>query len=304
MLTRSKLSLSNVAEGKYLYKKEFDMAQNKKPLDPRRRHFFRAVAAAGAMIPLSLVLAKESGAAVFGDPPRGPPGSPPGGPPGGTHCLLPGTKILTERGEVTIEHLRVGDRVMTGTGDFRPIKGIGRNTFQKEAVARWSEDIAPIRIAASAISPGVPAQDIYVSPGHALFIDGHLIPAKYLVNGLTITQEELSERDVVEYLHLVFERHEVFYAAGLAVESLRVSYAGEPKDRFIRYEDDGSVIEPMVSYAPLLGYFGGRQEVIAFARLTVYPWIDVRDRIQAVYDRLSMRARQVYAEFDETSLAA
>jgi hypothetical protein len=147
---------------------------------------------------------------------------------------------------------------------------------------------------------------LYLSPDHALFIDGYLIPVRYLVNGLTIAQD-VSALDVVEYIHLEFEWHEVFYAEGTAVESLLVSDAGRIADGFTEYERNdsgGCVSGAMRSYAPLLGYFGRRREAIAVARLAVYPWIDVRDRIQILHDRLVARAKMMQASATNTALAA
>jgi Hint domain len=202
---------------------------------------------------------------------------------------------------VAVEHLCVGDLVMTEAGISCPIKGIGHIALQKEPGAPWSEGAAPVRIAQSAISPGVPACDLYLSPEHSMFIDGCLIPVKHLVNGLTITQD-VSALDVVEYFHIAFERHQVFYAEGAAVESLLVADAAKVAANFDRYE--GTAVGPMVPYAPLLSYRGGRQEAVALARLVVYPWIDVRDRVQIVFDRLVVRARQLGANTSESQIAA
>jgi len=35
----------------------------------------------------------------------------------------------------------------------------------------------------------LPARDLLLSPDHAVFIDGVLIPVRYLINGSTIVQE-------------------------------------------------------------------------------------------------------------------
>ena len=60
----------------------------------------------------------------------------------------------------------------------------------------------------------------------------------------------------------------------------------------------------MAPYAPLLGYFGGRQDVVALARLAVYRWVDVRDRIQIVYDRLAKRAQAMQVTATGSDMAA
>ena len=50
------------------------------------------------------------------------------------------------------------------------------------------------------------------SPDHAVFIDGVLIPVRYLINGRTIVQEPADE---VTYYHVELPRHDVIFAEGL-----------------------------------------------------------------------------------------
>src|SRR6202012_4719209 len=57
----------------------------------------------------------------------------------------------------------------------------------------------------------------YVSPEHAMFIDGMLIPAGCLVNGVSILK--VAGIEEVEYFHLEFDRHVVIFAEGAPAES-------------------------------------------------------------------------------------
>ena len=74
----------------------------------------------------------------------------------------------------------------------------------------------PIRIQAGAFAPNTPRRDLLLSPDHAVYVDGRLIPVRYLVNGASIAQVET---DSVTYWHVELDRHDVILAEGLAAES-------------------------------------------------------------------------------------
>ena len=63
---------------------------------------------------------------------------------------------------------------------------------------------------------GVPRRDLLLSPDHAVWCEGVLIPIRYLLNGRTIVQERVGE---VIYFHLELAQHDVILAEGLACES-------------------------------------------------------------------------------------
>jgi O-antigen biosynthesis protein len=133
-----------------------------------------------------------------------------------TPCYCRGTLILTDRGEVAIEKLAIGDKVMTLSREAQPVKWIGRRAYDGRFVA-GNRAVLPVRIAAGAIADGIPARDLWVSPEHALYVDGALVPARLLLNGTTI--EQRAELETIEYFHLEFEAHEVIFAEGMAAES-------------------------------------------------------------------------------------
>jgi hypothetical protein len=132
-----------------------------------------------------------------------------------TLCFRAGTRIATVAGEVPVEALRIGDQVRTLHAGAQPVKWIGRRGYA--APFANHADILPIRIRAGAVGRGVPARDLYVSPGHGIFSRGRLIPAARLVNGGSITQ--LAEVDWVEYYHIELENHDILLAESCPAES-------------------------------------------------------------------------------------
>jgi Hint domain len=164
-------------------------------------------------------------------------------------CYRRGTRILAERGEVPIESLKIGDRVMTLPGIMRLIRWIGRRSYSGET-AWGNRDVLPILIREGALGDGLPRRDLWVSPEHAMYLDGMLIPASLLVNGTSIVQEESVEE--VTYLHLEFDSHAVIYAEGAASESFVDDESRQMFDNAAEYARlyPNAAHEPARFYAP------------------------------------------------------
>jgi len=136
----------------------------------------------------------------------------------GTVCYAAGTLIRTPRGDVAVQDLRVGDLVVTASGEKRPIVWLG-HTLVNCAARPNPREAWPVRIAADAFGPGKPSRDLYVSPAHSICVDcvGEvMIDAQRLVNGATITRAPVDE---IDYWHVELERHDVLLANDLPAES-------------------------------------------------------------------------------------
>jgi len=134
---------------------------------------------------------------------------------GNNPCYCRGTLILTELGERAVEELTIGDRVATRSG-LRPIKWVGWRGYDPRFI-RGQRGVLPIVVSAGALAHGVPARDLWVSPEHALYLDGVLVPARLLVNGMTIAQVGTVER--LEYFHIELDSHDVILAEGAPAET-------------------------------------------------------------------------------------
>jgi Ca2+-binding RTX toxin-like protein len=135
-------------------------------------------------------------------------------------CFAEGTRIVTPNGEDAVENLRAGDMVLAmrdGQAGFEPLRWVGFMDVAVPRNAAMAAKTAPILIKAGALAPGMPARDLRVSPDHAMEVDGHLIPAKHLVNGESIIQETWCRR--VRYFHLELEAHGLLLSEGTWSES-------------------------------------------------------------------------------------
>jgi hypothetical protein len=121
-----------------------------------------------------------------------------------------------KRGQKPVEKLQIGDKVMTMSGIARPIRWIGRRSYAGRFVM-GRKDILPICIKAGALDDNVPRRDLWISPHHAMFLEGLLIEAKDLVNGISIVQAKQVE--TVEYFHIELETHDVIVAEGALSET-------------------------------------------------------------------------------------
>lgn len=130
-------------------------------------------------------------------------------------CFAQGTRIATARGARPVETLRPGDTVRTASGQLRPVVWCGSRRID----CRWHPNpqaALPVCIEPNAFGPGLPRHPLFLSPDHAVFAAGILVPIRYLLNGSTVRQVDVPE---VTYHHIELETHDVVLADGLPCET-------------------------------------------------------------------------------------
>jgi len=202
-------------------------------------------------------------------------------------CYAAGTRILTERGEVTIERLRKGERVRTISGAMRPIVWIGHRDVDLRHHPN-PRRVLPIRIAPHAFGRGLPKRALVLSPDHAVFVDDVLIPIRHLVNGSSVAVLEL---DAITYHHLELTRHDVVLAEGLPAETYL--------DAGVRnaFADGGGTMQRHSDFAPPLDRCAMLWETHGYAPLVMAGEVPerVRRRLALRAARLGIRSRLRHA---------
>ena len=142
-------------------------------------------------------------------------------------CFTLGTRICTPNGLLDVGDLQCGDRVLTMDHGLQTIRWVG-HTRLPAAVLERTPNFRPIVIQKDALGPGLPFQDMKVSPQHRILVTGWqaellfgevevLVPAIKLCNGKTIFRA--SDAQDVTYVHVLFDQHEVIWADGIPTES-------------------------------------------------------------------------------------
>jgi autotransporter passenger strand-loop-strand repeat protein len=188
-----------------------------------------------------------------------------------TPCFAAGTRIATARGPVPVEALRVGELVRLAEGGTAPLRWLG---YRRVAPRRHPRpaDMQPVRVAAHAFGLGRPGRVVRLSPDHAVFVDGVLIPVRYLLNGATLRQEDVA---AVTYWHVELPAHAVLLAEGLPCESFldtgnRAAFANggdvvQQHPAFARAIWDRAGCAPLVTEGPVRGAVYRRLLAQAFA---------------------------------------
>ncbi len=131
-------------------------------------------------------------------------------------CFAAGTRSASPCGEIAVEAIGVGDsvQVLLG-GGFSKVIWVGRREVD---CARHPNPrrVWPVRVAAGAFGTGRPGKDLFLSPDHAVYLEGVLIPIKHLINRSTITQVPVER---LTYHHIELAQHDVILAEGLPAES-------------------------------------------------------------------------------------
>jgi hypothetical protein len=169
-------------------------------------------------------------------------------------CFASGTGILTPCGYRPVETLAAGGKVVTASGSVATVIWVGLRRLDIAMHPR-PDAVRPIRILPGALDNAVPRRMLRLSPDHALFLDGVLIPVKHLVNGATILRED--ECQTVTYHHIELARHQLVLAEGAPCETYldtgnRASFANAPV-RFSRSKCwDADAYAPLCTSGPML----------------------------------------------------
>mgnify|MGYP000613265398 CR=1 FL=1 len=143
-------------------------------------------------------------------------------------CFTPGTLIATPRGEVRVEDLAVGDRVITRDNGIQPIRWLGHRVLGPSEMVGKAH-LQPVLIRKGALGNGLPERDMMVSPNHRVLVSNDktalyfedrevLVAAKHLTGLEGVDQVETS---AVTYIHFMFDQHEVVLSDGAWTESFQ-----------------------------------------------------------------------------------
>lgn len=133
-------------------------------------------------------------------------------------CFAAGVRIDTADGPCPVHEIEEESLVHTLDNGLQPV----RRVLSKKVEGTGS--LAPVVFRAGALGN---KRDLVVSPHHRILLSGWraellvgslevLASARDLVNGDTVFRLPVAE---VEYVHLLFDRHEVIFAEGVATES-------------------------------------------------------------------------------------
>ena len=143
-------------------------------------------------------------------------------------CLTAGTLVETPLGDIAVEALSPGMVVTTLGGEQQIIRWVGRKQLSWSSL-RSSPKLRPIRILAGALGDGYPRRDLLVSRQHRILVRSKIAERMFGVNEVLVAAIRLTELPgvfvdervrSVEYVHLLFDQHEVILAEGTPTESL------------------------------------------------------------------------------------
>jgi hypothetical protein len=140
-------------------------------------------------------------------------------------CFTPSTWLDTPDGALMVGSIKVGDMISTMDNGPQPVRFIGR---RRVVFSERDHNLKPIRIRRGAYDGVHPRRDMMLSPQHRILLRGPAIknafgveevlgPVKGML-GQPGFRKALG-RGSIEYVSILFDRHEIVYADGVPAES-------------------------------------------------------------------------------------
>jgi hypothetical protein len=148
-------------------------------------------------------------------------------------CFTAGTRIAALGGEMAIEDIAKGTKILTRDHGYQTVVWTGSREMNLAELVK-NPDLRPVRIAAGALGPNRPQRDMMVSPKHRILFIGPraeilfgeaevLILATHLVGQPGITRA-VPVSDIASH-YILFEEHELVMGDGIWSESFQPGIA-------------------------------------------------------------------------------
>ncbi len=143
-------------------------------------------------------------------------------------CFGPGTMITTQDGEIPVEWLDTGHKVLTRDHGYQPVLWVGRTKLPKRYFDQFPDE-RPLRIRAGTLGENTPKRDLCLTGDHRVLVRSAkaqlmffssevLAPAKAW--GDAGQASLIAPNETFTLTHVLCESHEVIMAEGAWVESL------------------------------------------------------------------------------------
>lgn len=147
-----------------------------------------------------------------------------------TSGFAPGTMIATMRGEIPVDRLHPGDRILTRDNGYRPLLGSGHITVPTDPPGATP---VAVRFAPASLGPDLPSRLLTVAGCHRILLGGADIALHFgegevlAAAGHFPAHRRINRRAAAagrRFFHILLPDHEIILANGVWSESL---FAGE-----------------------------------------------------------------------------
>jgi hypothetical protein len=142
-----------------------------------------------------------------------------------TPCFTPGTLITTHRGEVPVDMIAVGDRVVTRDNGIQTVRWLGKTQMYLQDF-QMEPHLLPVFIQQGSLGKGLPERDMMVSPNHRILVQSARSSLKYEEREVLVAAKHLAAQGVhtvqssgTKYIHFMCDRHEVVLSNGVWTET-------------------------------------------------------------------------------------
>lgn len=199
-------------------------------------------------------------------------------------CFGHDTRIGTPNGEDRVIDLHIGDKVLTLDHEAQSVRWLGRRTVPGVG------SLAPVVISAGTLGT---TRDLTLSQNHKVLLSGPgpqlvlgvdeaLVSVKMLADDKAI---RIRPTGFVTYVHIMFDRHEILWANGCLVESLRIgvqAIGGLEPEQMAELEE----IFPGISHSRLPSFPPARAVARSFEGRVMADYLTSRSHFQPVPERV------------------